>query len=68
MGAGQGRSRALILTYAIVVRPSARKRFLALDKQTRSRVGAAIDALAEDPRPNQVVKVKKRRPVAYPGR
>lgn len=32
--------------------------FLALDKQTRARVGAAIDALAGNPRPTGTIKVK----------
>ncbi|MGH3682111.1 MAG: type II toxin-antitoxin system RelE family toxin [Natronosporangium sp.] len=46
------------MAYTIELRPSARKQFLALDKQTRARVAAAIDALADNPRPSQVVKVK----------
>lgn len=45
--------------YAVTLRPSARKRFLALDKQIRARIAAAIDALASDPHPTgQAIKVK----------
>ena len=39
------------MAYKIIVQPRARKAFLALDAPVRSRVGAAIDALANDPRP-----------------
>ncbi len=39
------------MAYEIIVQPRARKAFLALDGPVRSRVGAAIDALAADPRP-----------------
>jgi hypothetical protein len=34
------------VAYKIIVQPGARKAFLALDGPVRSRVGAAIDALA----------------------
>jgi mRNA interferase RelE/StbE len=39
------------MIYKIIVQPRARKAFLALDAPVCSRVGAAIDALANDPRP-----------------
>ncbi len=39
------------MTYRIEWRPRARKAFLALDKPVRRRIGAAVDALADDPRP-----------------
>ena len=39
------------MAYKIIVQPRARKAFLALDGPVRSWVGAAIDALAADPRP-----------------
>ena len=38
--------------YRIEWRPRARKAFLALDKPVRRRIGAAVDALAADPRPD----------------
>jgi mRNA interferase RelE/StbE len=37
--------------YRIQWRPRARKAFLALDRPVRFRIGAAVDALAADPRP-----------------
>jgi mRNA interferase RelE/StbE len=37
--------------YTVIVRPHARKQFLALDPPVRRRVGAVIDALALDPLP-----------------
>ena len=37
------------MAYKIIVQPGARKAFLALDGPVRSRVGAAIDALAARP-------------------
>ncbi|HEX3963337.1 MAG TPA: type II toxin-antitoxin system RelE/ParE family toxin [Trebonia sp.] len=39
------------MTYRVIVQPRARKAFLSLDGPVRKRVGAAIDGLAEDPRP-----------------
>jgi mRNA interferase RelE/StbE len=39
------------VTYKIIVQPRARKAYLALDRTVRKRIGAAIDALATDPRP-----------------
>jgi len=39
------------MAYKIVLQKRASKAFLALDGPVRSRVGAAIDALANDPRP-----------------
>jgi len=39
------------VAYRIEWRPRARKAFLALDKPVRSRVGDAVEALAQDPRP-----------------
>lgn len=39
------------MAYKIVVQRRASRAFLALDGPVRSRVGAAIDALANDPRP-----------------
>jgi mRNA interferase RelE/StbE len=39
------------MAYKIVVQRRASKAFLALDGPVRSRVGAAIDALTNDPRP-----------------
>ena len=39
------------VAYKIIVQPRARKAYLALDGPVRKRVGAAIDALASDPRP-----------------
>ena len=39
------------MSYEIRVQPRARKAYLALDGAVRKRVGAAIDALATDPRP-----------------
>ena len=52
MGAGQGRGRAVAgVRYRIKWRPRARKTFLALDKPVRRRIGAAVDALAANPRP-----------------
>ena len=46
--------------YTITFRPAARKEFLALDKPLRTRIGAAVDALADDPRPHGVTSVKGR--------
>jgi mRNA interferase RelE/StbE len=40
------------VVYRIEWRPRARKAFLALDKPVRARLGAAVDALAADPRPD----------------
>jgi len=40
------------VVYRIEWRPRARKAFLALDKPVRRRIGAAVDALAADPRPD----------------
>jgi mRNA interferase RelE/StbE len=37
--------------YKIIVQPRASKAYLVLDGPVRKRVGAAIDALAADPRP-----------------
>jgi mRNA interferase RelE/StbE len=45
-------------SYRVVVRPSARKQFLNLDATTRARVAAAIDALADNPRPTGTIKVR----------
>ena len=40
------------MVYQIEWRPRARKAFLGLDKPVRRRIGAAVDALADDPRPD----------------
>jgi mRNA interferase RelE/StbE len=40
------------VTYKIIVQPRARKAYLALQGSARKRVGAAIDALASEPRPH----------------
>jgi mRNA interferase RelE/StbE len=39
------------VTYRIEWRPHARRAFLALDMPVRRRIGAAVDGLAENPRP-----------------
>ncbi len=39
------------MAYRIEWRSRARKAFLALDKPVRRTIGAAVDALARDPRP-----------------
>ena len=39
------------MKYRVEWWPRARKAFLALDKPVRRRIGAAVDALAGDPRP-----------------
>ena len=44
--------------YEVVFRESAAKELRALDKSVRKRVGAAIDALALDPRPPGCVRLK----------
>jgi mRNA interferase RelE/StbE len=46
------------VAYTVVLRPSARKQFLALDAKTRTKVGAAISGLAENPRPTGTIKVR----------
>jgi mRNA interferase RelE/StbE len=46
------------MPYRIEWRPHARKAFLALDKSVRERVGAAVDKLADDPRPAGVKALK----------
>jgi mRNA-degrading endonuclease RelE of RelBE toxin-antitoxin system len=46
------------MPYTVVLRPSARKRYLAMERPVRARIGAAIDALASDPHPTGVIKVK----------
>jgi len=60
MGAGQDRGRAVAPTmpYRIEWRPLARKAFLALDKPVRERIGAAVDKLANDPRPSGAKALK----------
>jgi mRNA interferase RelE/StbE len=44
--------------YRIELRPRARKAFLALDKPVKRRVGDAIEALADEPRPAGVKPLK----------
>jgi len=39
------------MTYQVRVEPRARRFYLSLDKPLRDRIGAAIDSLADDPRP-----------------
>jgi mRNA interferase RelE/StbE len=46
------------MPYRIEWRPQARKAFLALDESVRKRVGAAVDKLADDPRPAGVKALK----------
>jgi mRNA interferase RelE/StbE len=46
------------MPYRIEWRPLARKAFLALDKPARERIGAAVDKLANDPRPSGVTALK----------
>jgi mRNA interferase RelE/StbE len=45
-------------SYNIEFRPSAAKSLRELDRQTRTRVGEAIDALAEEPRPRGSKKIR----------
>lgn len=45
----QGRT-GLVMTYRIEAKHSARHALLALPRAYRARIGAAIDALASDPR------------------
>ena len=46
------------MAYTVEVAPPAVKSLRALDRTIRRRVTAAIDALADDPRPSGCVKVK----------
>jgi mRNA interferase RelE/StbE len=46
------------MPYRIEWRPLARKAFLALDKPVRERIGAAVDKLANDPRPSGAKALK----------
>lgn len=46
------------MPYRIELRPRARKAFLALDKLVKRRVGDAIEALADEPRPAGVKPLK----------
>jgi mRNA interferase RelE/StbE len=46
------------MTYAIELRKSARKDYLALGEEERSRTQAAIDDLQRNPRPRGVRKIR----------
>jgi mRNA interferase RelE/StbE len=49
-------------TYALNVRPRARRALRQLDPTARQAVAAAIDALAADPRPPGAAPIKGHRP------
>ena len=48
------------MTYTVVLLPSARRQFLGLPKTLQERLRPHIDALAADPRPRGVKKLKGR--------
>lgn len=49
------------MVYLIRITPSARKALLKLERQARERLIAAIDGLAEDPKPAGCRKLKGKR-------
>jgi len=53
------------MAYTIEIAPTARRQLRKLDHDTRRRVGRRIDSLAEDPRPNGVVKLTAVSPPLY---
>lgn len=50
MGVGQGRARSRV-TYSIEVRPAALRQLRKIDPGARRRIQAAVEILAETPRP-----------------
>ncbi len=56
MGAGQGRSRPDV-TYRITFAPSAARQLRKLDPQVRRRVQAAVELLANEPRPPAAIRL-----------
>ena len=53
------------MAYSIEFTPAAQRQFKKLDKNTRRRIGHRIDALAENPRPDGVVKLTDVSPPLY---
>ncbi len=53
------------MTHAVELTPAARRQLRKLDPPIQRRIAARIDALAEDPRPDGVVKLTDIDPPAY---
>ncbi|RLE30257.1 MAG: type II toxin-antitoxin system RelE/ParE family toxin [Acidobacteria bacterium] len=53
------------MAYSIEFTPAAQRQFKKLDRNTRRRIGRRIDALAENPRPDGVVKLTDVSPSLY---
>ena len=49
------------MTYAVILLPAARRQFLSLAKPLQERLCPHIDALADNPRPHGVKKLKGHR-------
>ena len=46
------------MKYSLVVKPKAQRQFLRLDRAVQSRLGEAMSALRENPRPHGCLKMK----------
>jgi len=53
------------MAHSIEFTPAAQRQFKKLDRNTRRRIGRLIDALAENPRPDGVVKLTDVSPPLY---
>ena len=53
------------MVYSIEFTPAAQRQFKKLDRNTRRRIGRRIDVLAENPRPDGVVKLTDVSPPLY---